>query len=72
MREVLIEGLTDENDVVVELILAFATLSLAVHLGHLLQTLEHGRNDSLVVRVDDVAHVQVIGAFQLRFDSSDE
>lgn len=44
---------------VIELILALATLSLtlSIHLGHLLQALKHGCDDPLVVGVDDFANV---------------
>lgn len=57
---------------VVQLVLAFASLSLAIHLGHLLQAVKHGRKDPLVIVVDDFAHRQVVAAFQLSFDSVDK
>ena len=65
---------TDEDDVVVELVLALAlrALPLAVHLGHLLQAVEDGRDDALVVTVDDLADVERVGAVELRLDARDE
>lgn len=65
---------TDEDDMVVELVLALASRAVAfpVHLGHLLQAVEHGRDDPLVLRVDDLADVEVVGAVQLRLDAGDE
>lgn len=60
---------------VVELIFGLArslTLTFPVHLGHLLQTLEHGRHDAFVLRVDDVPDVELVATFELRFDACDK
>lgn len=57
---------------VVELILDLASDFLAVHLGHLLQALEHRRDDTLVVRVDDSADLEVVGILELALDARHE
>jgi hypothetical protein len=57
---------------VVELVLVLSALSLAVHLGHLLQAVEHGSGNALVVRIDDLSDVEIVGAFELVLDAVDE
>lgn len=59
---------------IVELIFAFASraVSLALHLGHLLQAVEHGRDNPLVLRVDNLADVEGVGTVQLRLDAGDK
>ena len=61
---------TDDDDVVVELILVLGSdaLTFAVHLGHLLERVEDGRDDALVIRVDNLSHVELTRVFELVFD----
>lgn len=60
---------------VIELIFSFSrclTLTLSIHLGHLLKAFEHSSDDSFVLRVDDFANVEFVATFELSFDTSDE
>lgn len=62
---------TDKDNVIVELVLRFRALTLAIHLGHLLKTVEYRGADTLVLPVDDRTDVRAPTAFELALDPRD-
>ena len=61
-------GPTNQDDVIVQLPLIFA---LAVHLGHLLERIEHRLHDLLVRDVDILPDLERVGVDQLTLDAAD-
>lgn len=66
-------GRTNQDHVVVQLILGFSRMSgLAIHFGHLLQTVHDGSRDAFVIPIHDLTDVERIGPIELSFDARDE
>jgi hypothetical protein len=68
-------GRTDENNMIIQLILiltSLSSMSLPIHLRHLLQALKHGRDDPLVLNVDHVADGETVAMAELILDAGDK
>jgi hypothetical protein len=68
-------GRTDENNMIIQLILilpSLSSMSLPIHLRHLLQALKHSRDDPLVLNVDHIADGETVAVPELVLDAGDE